>query len=449
MRPTGVYIRGSRLCFVQSGSLLANPSSPQTAQEFTLELADPPQRPDQIRAFIRQNRIKTGQLILGIPRTEFSVRYLSLPTLKDTEIKHMVDHEVAHLFPFKPEELLYDHVVIAKESDGYSRVMLFASLKETVTSSCDILREAGLIPDGVSVSTLSLYSRFLKQHRPKTNYLIVYLADSWLELLHIAEGKLTFSRAFPLKNPDPANELLRSIEMTATVLRDTGYRIDTVLLSAEPQITLDELAEKAGSSLQCAVEIDRSLNLAEADLQDACSGGASLRLVPKEYSCLKQTDKNKRAVARLAVLLLINLTLVSNILLLQKKARAEYLAWLTTEIARIETPASELRKKAAEIQALESYRASGRVSLALLSEIYAAASPGMTLSGLELQYTGSAGAVSFKGTAPSTQSALTFVEKLKSSPFITTAGMLSLKKRGTSSQKEEGAEFQAQAEFAL
>lgn len=444
MKPTGIYINGSHLYFVQTHSLLKPNLQAHQKQEFVFDLTGQPDEGQRIKAFIKANHIRTNRFILGIPRTEFCVRSLSLPTLKDDEIKHMVDHEVTHLFPVKPEELVYDHVLIDKASDGYSRVMLFAAQSSAVRGACETLKQAHIIPEAVSISTLSLYEQFLQQMRPPTGYLVVYQARSWLELLHISENKLTFTRAFPIKENKPLDSLLRSVEITARILKDTGYRIDTIILSAEKGVPLDDFSGAISRTLRCAVEIDCSLSPIEGALGESKKEKRSLNIIPQEYSKTRRLLESKRALAYLAVLLSVNFVLAANITFTKLKVRRQYLHWLSEEIKRIDDPASLIRQKIQNTQAIEDYLVSGRLSLAVLSGIYTAAPSGMELNVLEINHTGAGtGSVITGGSAPDQAQVINFAEALKKTPFITGAGVVYIRKK-SDTQKTE---FQIKAEF--
>ncbi|MCG8430568.1 MAG: PilN domain-containing protein, partial [Candidatus Omnitrophica bacterium] len=429
MKPTAVYTNGTTYSFIQPGEASA-------AQGEGLS-------PGQIKEFIRKNRINPRYLVLGIPRSQVSVRYLNLPTLKEEELKRMVDYEVTGLFPCKPQELIYDHVLIDKASDGYSRIMLVAARKSFLNGVCETLKNAGLIPDAVSVSTFSLYHQFIRRHRPDAAYLVVYHDTRHLELMLIENKKPVFSRAFPLGEKETPESICRKIKETVIILQTKGFRIDMIVARVPGAGRLEQmLREETGRE----VETDDTLDPAEGLLGARRDFRHAVNLVPVEFKHTKRVKKSKRAFLYFGLLLFVNLTFAVNIVMVRKKVRSEYLGWLESEIARIEKPASRIQQRIEDMRLLQHSLTSGRLSLALLAEVYRLAPEEMSLTLLEITHEETGGRITLKGSAQSSQETLAFAQELKQSAFITAAEVSYIRKNARVSGKR-AVSFEVRAQF--
>ena len=192
MKNTGIYITDEFVRFAQDN------------KEFQLKIASLSKQelPHQLKKFIKENKIICENLILGIPRNQITIRYLNLPSVDNKEIKRMVEYELNNLFPYRQDELIYDQVLIATNPEGYSQVMLVACKREVILDELSLLKQAGLTPDSISISTVSLYNQYrqlLKTKRDVDNCLLINLEDSFLDIIILRQGNLSFSRGVKLR----------------------------------------------------------------------------------------------------------------------------------------------------------------------------------------------------------------------------------------------------------
>ena len=124
MKSSALYITKNFIKFTQ-----ATTDKKIASEEYQLDIASlgKEKLPDHLREFLKKNNINTDNLTLYIPRKQVAVRHLSLPSTDDSEIKKMVEHKLINLFPYKPEELVFDEEVIQTKPDGYSQLILVAA----------------------------------------------------------------------------------------------------------------------------------------------------------------------------------------------------------------------------------------------------------------------------------------------------------------------------------
>ena len=236
---------------------------------------------EKLKALYKNNRSMSEHLVLGIPRTQVTVKYLTLPALNDQEIAKMTEYELNNLFPYKPDELIYDYTVINKGSDGYSRVMLVVAPKESILSRTLTLSLAGLMPESINISTVSLFNQFTAQKRRPDDYLLINLDDAFMEILLINEGKLSFSRGISLKGHGEIKDLVKRVEENIAIIRNKGGVINTIILSGQGQ-ELRDFARGLEESMPSKVEIDDSLSALKGLAPGTESGVLKINLLPEE-----------------------------------------------------------------------------------------------------------------------------------------------------------------------
>jgi len=373
--------------------------------------------PRALKTLLKENKIITENITLGIPRTQVSVKYLTLPTIKDKEINRMVEYELNSLFPYKPQDLTYDYAITHKRPDGYSQVMVVAAPRELILNQISTLKLAGLVPDEINISTISLFNQFCAQKRQAANYLLINFDDAFSEIILITEGKLNFSRGISLKDIIETGDLIKVIEQTINLIRDEGKVINDIILSGS-RLDLEDFAKRLKEILPYKVEVDNSFSVLKGLASKINDGTLNINLLPQELRIQKKKSSKRRISFLFCALLLLNLSLLANIVFQRIKGMQEYLYLLRAGIQKINPEASQLQEKMFRLQILKGYINSDRLTLGLLTEIYSVAPEGVSLGTLNISHQKSSGTMILSGQAKDSETVFKFVNVLKASALL-------------------------------
>ena len=390
---------------------------------------------EKLKALFKNNRNMSEHLVLGIPRTQVAVKYLTLPALNDQEIAKMTEYELNNLFPYKPDELIYDYTVINKGSDGYSRVMLVVAPKESILSRTRALSLAGLVPESINLSTVSLFNQFTARERRPDDYLLINLDDAFMEMLLINEGKLSFSRGISLKGSREVKDLVKKVEENITIIRNKGGVINAIILSGQGQ-ELRDFARGLEEIMPSKVEIDDSLAVLKGLTQGTDSGVLKINLLPEELKIHRLKNKRKSANLLFISLLFLISSLCANIVFQKMKVRQEYLSFIKAEIQEISPQTYTLREKKLKTQIVKNSINSARLTLSLLAELYRVAPEEISLNALAISQQKIPGVMVLTGQGRDSESVLRFANALKESAIIKSADVGNISR--LKSAKEEG-----------
>lgn len=393
---------------------------PAAGQEINISSLKKDEIAGALKALLKKNRYICEHLVLGVPRTRVAIKYLTLPALNDKEINRMTEYELNNLFPYKPEELIYDYAVINKQADGYSQVMLVAVLKEAVLAGISTLGLAGLVPEAINISTVSLFNQFRTQKRRPDDYLLINLDDAFMELLLVSQGRPVFSRGIRIKSPAEIKDLVKMAEENITIIRSKGDSINVIILSGKGY-ALKDFARGIEESLPYKVEIDDSVSVLKGLAAGMNNSAFKINLLPEELKARKIKDKRKRVNLLFFSLLLLNLSLCANIVFQKIKARKEYLYIIKAGIREIAPQASILQEKKLKAQILSNGINSGRLTLGLLIELYRLAPEELSLNTLTISPQKAVGTMILTGQARDSESVLSFANALKKSVLIKSA----------------------------
>lgn len=408
---------------------------PDALAEINIHSLNKDEIVERLKALLKNNRGIGEHLVLGIPRTHVTIKYLIFPALNDQEIAKMTDYELNNLFPYKPDELIYDYTVIKKRADGYSRVMLVVAPKEAIANWTSTFGLAGFAPESISISTVSLYNQFSARKRRPDDYLLINLDDAFMEMLLINDEKLNFSRGINLKSPREMNDLVKIVEQNITIIRDKGGLINTIILSGQSP-ELKNFARLLEEVTPQKVEIDDSLSVLEGLFPGTHGGALRINLLPKELKIRELKNKRKGANLLFISLLLLNLSLCANIVFQKIKVKQEYVSLIKAGIQEIGPQTYALREKKLKTRLLTGSINSSRLTLSLLAELYRLAPEEMSLSTLTISHQKIPGVMTLTGQAGNSESVLRFVNALKESDMIKSADVDNISRLKTA--KEEG-----------
>lgn len=223
---------------------------------------DGPIAPEALRAFAQSHDLASVPLYTVLPRHEVTVRILTLPARDPAEIASMVDLTAGEFAPYPRASLVVRHQVIASLPSGESRVLLALAHRDVIECHCTLLREAGLEPREIFLSTTCLHAAALAlPELPAERFALVHLGPAALEMLVIDAGVVQFSRGvahegdWDLGAPSSRDALVYEVRDALAAYRrecEDGSGADTILVAVEQgdSQTLAALLE-SGTGKRC------------------------------------------------------------------------------------------------------------------------------------------------------------------------------------------------------
>lgn len=418
MKNYGIYITDNLIRFARVRAVTnLKKQAPIKEEEINIASLGQEEIAGTLKKFLKRNRISPGHLTLVLPRTQASIRHFSLPSVNDSELGKMIQEELKKLFPYNPQDLIFDYTLIRKRPDGYTDIMLVAIPREALLKQLSILKEAGLTPDAIEISSISLFNQLSQERVWLANYLLINFDDNFMDIIQLSEGQLVFSRGANFKGVLQKEEFFKNFNLTTAVLRDKTNRIDGVVLSGRG-VDFQDLALSLEKAIPYKVEINDTLTILRGlgleDKQDILR----LDLLPVEFKIQRKKEKKQRSLFYFIALLFLNLSLIANILFLKMRARDEYLYLIKSEVKKIDTQTAALQRNMLKAEVFQDYLKASRLTLGLLSDLYRLAPEGVYLNSLSIFGKKPTGTMVIIGQAKDSEMVIKFANALKESAFI-------------------------------
>ena len=153
-----------------------------------------PETPQKIRQQFKKHGLKSGHVILMLPRYIAISRLLRLPSTQGEELKEMVRLRVLReSLGIKPEEIVYDWRVVGQDKEGYTLVSVFVAQKERIKNYLAVLAKAGMSAELVTLNTAG----FLRAAQQGVQCVSLLNADhETFDFNVLLAGHPVFSRTF-------------------------------------------------------------------------------------------------------------------------------------------------------------------------------------------------------------------------------------------------------------
>ncbi|MDD3374460.1 MAG: PilN domain-containing protein [Candidatus Omnitrophica bacterium] len=211
------------------------------------------------------DKVKESHIIGVIPRSQAMIRYFSLPSHSEQELGKMVSLQIGNKTPYAKEDIVFDYSSIAKESNGYSKVLVAIVHKEVAQKYLDIFKKCQITLNSLTLSSSSIVNGFYHWQKAirkedLSSSMVVNVDTSDSEICFCSEGKLLLSRnvRFGARDlgGDYQDDFVREVSLTLESYRKENLGLlpnRIVLISSLHESVF--LKEKVFEEIRIPVEI--------------------------------------------------------------------------------------------------------------------------------------------------------------------------------------------------
>jgi type IV pilus assembly protein PilM len=111
---------------------------------------------DAIQRLFQQQKIKTGDVCVGVSGNAVIVKKISLPQMSAEELSESIHWEAEQYIPFDIQDVAIDYEVIDGGGGGNMDVLLVACKKDKISDYTSVISQAGKTPSIVDVDVFAL-----------------------------------------------------------------------------------------------------------------------------------------------------------------------------------------------------------------------------------------------------------------------------------------------------
>jgi len=353
-----------------------------------------------LSVLVTQWHLRHQLVIAVIPRRFCILRHLTLPSHDDKEIQKMIGLQIINQVPYSREDIIYDYVIVKKEENGYSKVLIVIVHRDVVQRYLRMLQKVGIHPQKVTVSSLGLlrwweHVQKKDETTEKLGTALINIDEVDSEICFCFTGHLLFSRHIQLGarelHPEHMDNFFQQIDLTIK-----SYQKDKMGPEIERFIVISTLAEAAllrdrlSTEYKKNVEIFSPLESLPSSLKTEHmslwerSGysiavglgiifsdiGKLLNFVPTELKDSKMIALSRRKWLKLGTLVTVVIVLCVSILWLDVYKQDFQLSQIQNKVKMLKIEATDAEKKIQLVTFVEESIQKRVIIADIISELY-------------------------------------------------------------------------------
>jgi len=196
------------------------------------------------KAVLLFNKLKYNKepIILSLPRSSVTCRYLKVPAADEAQIEKMVALQAGRYLPYPAGEIISGYQVISTDNKGYSQICIVVAHKQLIEDYLSLFSALKCRFFSVIVSSFGLYNLYRSMPNLQDEPLLLMDIDSkQIELAIISKTGMLFSRAFKLNRQILTNWqdiLVQEINLTidAYVKESSLKSVPKIIILAQSSI---------------------------------------------------------------------------------------------------------------------------------------------------------------------------------------------------------------------
>jgi len=401
----------------------------------------------EIKELFAELKLRNPRLVTSIPRHLATVRFLKLPSTKESEIKEMVTFQVERQIPYSKEEVISGYQIVDTDLEGYSKVMLVIVHRDVVNRYLKILGDAGgFQPERLMLSSQAVSSAYLAtrsaQAEPDAGPIaLVDLGPEAIEVDVIHRGRLIFTRGISLGEISPfqeegqakvVEEVKRSfsvyqkeereLKVAKVILTGAREKVEALMSALHEELSmpvdtihfLEEIPLIKRFSPPSESEV-KGFSLATAIGLALDSPGVEIDLLPQQIRRQREFASRKKDLIKACALSLAILTVGSGIFLKKLHVRESYLKSLKASVRRTEPEARKVEAMMRRARVIRGQLDVRGFSIDILYELYRIIPPRTSLSIFILDEKKT---VTLRGASRSMSDVFRLVGILEESPYF-------------------------------
>ena len=388
----------------------------------------------QIIEKLSRLNIKIKNAILVLPKRNVILKNFSLPSHNEDEIQRILSLKILQETPFSQEEIVFDHLLLDKSPDGYTKILAAISPIDQISTNLKLLKKSGLNITNVLINSFGIVGWFRQLFpQEKKPVAILNLDSDGAELCFCFQGKFLFSRNFNFSlndlNDKNIADIIHQIELTMKAYQNEFpklnaerifissdvFQIETLKKDILEHFNLPVEIIKPSERIVCELQ---ALSLIKNNPMISITGGwgfvvsgagNQIDLMPRSLQKEEQAPLsiNKLLPFLLAAsILLILIVIASSIGIYQKYL---YLEQLQKTYSDNQEKSKNENKKLNDIRMFRQLLSQNLPLANVLRDIYQNTAPGVSFRFLDFNKNYS---LTIEGSAPSQEAVTNFQQKL-------------------------------------
>ncbi len=410
-----------------------------------------------IKKAVKEFNVSRPVFVSSIDSPSVITKNIEIPSIKETEIKEIIDLQAGRYTPYGRGEIIVDYVNIGTYHSSYTKVLIVIIVKEIIKKQLSIFEKSGFVINKVQFSSEGIgcvCSKALALGEKAAPSIILSVDNKVSDFIVLFKGKTIFIRTIPigydtfvLDKIECETKFVDEVKKSLDAYRaeDIEEVPDEFILIGPPDMT-DAVKMKVSKILGMPTRnflFYSGMLLSKEMLSDntqlafvntiaavLSSGETIVDLRPPDLKLKAFFQERSREIIKSGILLMAIIIMACVILLGKIYYRGGYLSKLDTQLKIMEPQIASLEKTSNKIAIIRGFIENKKRPLDIISELYELVPEDAYLKSVVIDEKGE---INIKGTAGAMSEVFGFVSDIEGSKYFKGASA-----QNTASRKEGG-----------
>lgn len=151
-----------------------------------------------LRNLLREMKLENSQIMVSLPEDKVVSRLVSLPPLKDSEIKDALRFEAETFVPFPLDEVSIDYEVVSTDDAGRLSVFAIAARNDLISEYVKLFKSCGYDLSAIESTSLSLKRLVGQIVIDSTSIMVLDIGEKFSNIISLHNSNIFFARSLPV-----------------------------------------------------------------------------------------------------------------------------------------------------------------------------------------------------------------------------------------------------------
>lgn len=151
-----------------------------------------------LKGLAHEMKLEGVPVVVALPEDKIVSRLVSLPPLKDSEIKDALRFEAETFVPFPLDEVSIDYEVVSTDDAGRLSVFAIAARNDLIEDYLKLFKSCGLELLAIESSSIALKRLVNQVVNNSSSVMILDIGEKFSDIISLHESNIFFARSLPV-----------------------------------------------------------------------------------------------------------------------------------------------------------------------------------------------------------------------------------------------------------
>lgn len=239
-----------------------------------------------LKSLLREMRIDSSHVVVSLPEDKIVSRLVSLPPLKESEIKEALRFEAETFVPFPLDEVSIDYEVVSTDDAGRMSVFAIAARNDLISEYVKLFKSCGIELSAIEPTSLALKRLVNQMVFGSGSVMILDVGENFSNIISLYQSNIIFVRSLPVGGDSltRAISVNLGLDMASAEEYKKAYGMKEMELEGKIKNSIMPVFESLSEEVRRAIALHVETYNKSVELLILSGGGAKLPGLAEELT---------------------------------------------------------------------------------------------------------------------------------------------------------------------